>query len=135
MGRVIVHMALMVGGALALAGCGLADSHSFMPELIRAKAPEPPPPEAPPDLKRLIGTKLDAVFTAASHPTGVRVSTPRHDLRGPGWTACVQAELTSVMGKPLGTQTYHITITEGVIADRRRVEAEDTCVLETYEPI
>jgi hypothetical protein len=39
------------------------------------------------------------------------------------------------MGKPLGTQTYHITITEGVIADRRRVEGEDTCALETYEPI
>jgi hypothetical protein len=135
MGRVTVHIALIAGGALLLAGCGFTDSRSPVPEFMRAKAPDPPPLEAPPDVKRLLTQKMDAVFTAASHPTGVRVSTPRHDLRGPGWTACVQAELTSVMGKPLGTQTYHITITEGVIADRRRVEGEDTCALETYEPI
>jgi hypothetical protein len=135
MGRVTVHIALIAGGALLLAGCGFTDSRSPVPEFMRAKAPDPPPLEAPPDVKRLLAQKMDAVFTAASHPTGVRVSTPRHDLRGPGWTACVQAELTSVMGKPLGTQTYHITITEGVIADRRRVEGEDTCALETYEPI
>ena len=135
MGRVSVHIALIAGGALLLAGCGFTDSRSPVPEFMRAKAPDPPPLEAPPDVKRLLTQKMDAVFTAASHPTGVRVSTPRHDLRGPGWTACVQAELTSVMGKPLGTQTYHITITEGVIADRRRVEGDDTCALETYEPI
>jgi hypothetical protein len=135
MGRVTVHIALIAGGALLLAGCGFTDSRSPVPEFMRAKAPDPPPLEAPPDVKRLLTQKMDAVFTAASHPTGVRVSTPRHDLRGPGWTACVQAELTSVMGKPLGTQTYHITITEGVIADRRRVEGEDTCALDTYEPI
>ncbi len=135
MGRIIVHIALMAGAALLLAGCGLADSRSPVPEFMRNKAPDPPPLEAPPDVKRLLSAKLDSVFTAASHPAHVRVSMPRHDLRGPGWTACVQAELTSVSGKPLGTQTYHITITEGVIADRRRVEGEDSCALETYEPI
>jgi hypothetical protein len=52
------------------------------------------------------------------------------------WLAgCVKAELTSVMGKPLGTQTYRITIADGVISDRRQVEAEDTCMIESYEPI
>ena len=30
------------------------------------------------------GEKLDAVFTPASRPTQVRVSEPRHNLRGPG---------------------------------------------------
>jgi hypothetical protein len=43
--------------------------------------------------------------------------------------------LTSVIGKPLGTQTYRITIADGVISDRRQVEAEDTCTTEDYEPI
>ena len=65
----------------------------------------------------------------------MRVSPPRHDLRGAGWTACVKAETTSVTGKPLGTQTYRITITNGVVSDRRQVEAEDNCVSESYEPI
>jgi hypothetical protein len=128
-------MALMVAGALALGACGFADVRSPVPEFMRAKAPEPAPLEAPPDIKRLVGEKLDSVFTAASHPTGVRVSPPRPELRGAGWTACVRAELTSVNGKPLGTQTYRITISNGVIFDRRHVEADDTCETESYDPI
>lgn len=135
MRRQIVHIALMTGGALWLAGCGLADIRSPVPEFMRAKAADPAPLEAPPDVKRMLSEKPDAVFTAASRPAQVRVSEPRHNLRGPGWTACVRAELTSVIGKPLGTQTYRITIADGVISDRRQVEAEDTCTTESYEPI
>jgi hypothetical protein len=135
MGRVIVHIALIAGAALALAGCGFADVRSPVPEFMRAKAPEPPPLEPPPDVKRLLGEKLESVFLAASRPTGVRVSPPRPELRGVGWTACVKAEVTSVTGKPLGTQTYRISISNGVIFDRRHVEAEDTCASESYEPI
>jgi hypothetical protein len=128
-------IALMMGGALMLGGCGFADSRSAMPEFLRVKASEPPPLEAPPDVKRLVGEKLDSVFTAASHPTEVRVSQPLHDPRGPGWTACVRAEVTSVNGKPLGTQTYRIFINEGVIMDRRHIDTEDTCLSENYEPV
>ncbi len=128
-------IALMAGAALMLGGCGFADSRSPVPEFMRLKATEPPPLEAPPDVKRLVGEKLDSVFTAASRPTEVRVSQPLHDPRGPGWIACVRAEVTSVTGKPLGTQTYRIFINEGVIMDRRHIEGEDTCVSENYEPI
>jgi hypothetical protein len=135
MGRVIVHMALIAGGALLLTGCGFTDARSPVPEFMRAKAPEPPPLEAPPDVKRLLSEKLDSVFVAASHPTGVQVSTPRPELRGTGWTACVKAGVTSVTGKPLGTQTYRIIITGGVVSDRRHAEADDNCVSESYEPI
>jgi hypothetical protein len=39
------------------------------------------------------------------------------------------------MGKPLGAQTYRITISGGAIIDRRRAEAEDNCASETYQPI
>jgi hypothetical protein len=135
MRRVLVHIALMAGGALALAGCGIADSRSPVPEFMRGKAPEPPPPEPPPDVKRLVREKLDSVFTASSNPRGVRVSAPQREPRGLGWTACVRADLTSATGKPLGLQTYRITISGGAMIDRRRVEAEDNCVSETYEPI
>ena len=126
---------MIAGGALLLAGCGLADVRSPVPEFMRAKAPDPPPLEAPPDVKRLLSEKLDSVFTPASRPTGVRVSAPRPELRGAGWTACVKAELVSVTGKPLGTQTYRISISNGLIADRHRVEADDSCSSESYEPV
>ena len=135
MGWNVVHITLMAGAMLMLAGCGLADSRSPVPEFMRNKPAEPPPLETPPDVKLLLHEKLDSVFTAASHPTHVQASPPRHDLRGPGWTACVKAELTSVMGKPLGMQTYRISIADGVISDRHRVEGEDSCEIESYEPI
>ena len=131
MGRVVVHWALMAGVALALAGCGFADSRSPVPEFMRNKATEPPP-ETPPDVKRLVRENLNSMFTAASNPRDVRVSPPLRELKGAGWTACVRAELTSVMGKPLGTETYRVIISGGTITDRRR---DDDCVLETYEPI
>ena len=135
MGRRGVHIALTASAALALAGCGLADSRSSMPEFMRIKAADPPPPEPPPDVRRLVGEKLDFVFTAASRPDHVRVSSPLHDPRGPGWTACVRAEVTSVIGKPLGSRTYRLTINEGAITDRRQIDADDNCESESYQPI
>jgi hypothetical protein len=125
----------VVGAALTLAGCGFADIRAPVPEFMRAKAPEPAPLEPPPNVKRLLKEKLDSVFTAASQPSNVRVSEPRPNLRGPGWTTCVKAEVISVTGKPLGTQTYRIEISDGAIADRRPIEPEDTCSSEKYEPI
>ena len=135
MGRIAIHIALMVGAALTLAGCGFADIRSPVPEFMRAKAPDPPALEPPPDVKRMLKEKLDSVFTPASQPTDVRVSQPRPNLRGPGWTACVRAEVVSVTGNPLGTQTYRVEISDGAIADRQKVEAEDTCSTESYEPV
>ena len=125
----------MAGGALVLAGCGIADSRAPVPEFMRGKAIDPPPPEPPPDVRELVRKNLDSVFLAASNPREVQVSPPHHDVRGPGWTACVRAELTSAMGKPLGAETYRITISGGVIIDRRRTESDDTCTSESYEPI
>jgi hypothetical protein len=134
MGRIVLYIALMAIVALALDGCGFADSHAVVPDFMRTK-PVEAPLEPPPDVKQLVRQHLDAVFTAASAPRDVQVSPARHDLRGTGWTACVKAELTSATGKPLGVQTYRVSINDGVILDRQRVEAEDTCLSETYEPI
>ena len=83
----------------------------------------------------MLRTNLESVFTSASHPRHLRVSLPRRELRGSGWTACVKAELTSVIGKPLGTETYRVTISSGAIIDRRRAEADDICGSESYEPV
>ena len=125
----------MAGAAVALAGCGTADSRAKVPEFLLAKPPEPRQLDPEPNVKQLLRDKLDLVFTAASHPRHVRVSPPRRQPNGPGWTACIKAEVTSVVGRSLGTQTYLATISGGVILDRRRVEADDNCATETYERI
>ncbi len=133
--RRIVFRAALVGGVALMLGACAADSHSVLPAFMRAQASDPPQPEPRPDVKKMVREQLDSVFIPASQPQQVRVSLPHRDLHGPGWTACVKAELTSAMGKPLGPQTYRITIEEGTIVDRRRVGAEDNCNSESYEPI
>ena len=136
MGRSAPPIAL-IGCALALAACGLADSRSPLPlpDFMRAKPVDPPPLEQPPDARKLVREKLDSVFTAQSNPQRVMVSEARHELRGLGWSACVKADLTSANGKPLGEETYRITINSGVIIDRRRALPEDSCDTQTYQPI
>ncbi len=135
MWRVAISALAIAGAAAALAGCGAADSRAKLPDFMLQKPAEPRQFDPEPDVKQLLRDKLDSVFTAASHPRHVRVSPPRRELNGPGWTACIRAELTSVTGKSLGTQTYLATISGGVILDRRRVEADDNCGSESYEGI
>jgi len=132
--RIVAHTAL-VAGALALGGCGFADSHAPVPEFMRLKEPEQPPPEQPPDVHKIVREQLEIVFLATSYPHEVQVAPPHHEVRGLGWTSCVRAQLTSATGTPLGIQTYIITISGGKVVDRRRAEVDDICASETYEPI
>lgn len=130
-----VQVGLIGGAALALASCGFADSRAPVPAFMRAKEADLPPPEPPPNVKQLVHDKLDSVFVSTSDPQNVRVSQPLHDPQGPGWTACVRAEVNSATGKPIGTETYRITIDDGEIVDRRRAGDNDNCVSEDYQPI
>src|SRR5579871_1278659 len=137
MGRRIKLLMAMAGAVLMLSACGLADNRTPLPlpDFLRAKPNDPPPPETPPDVRQLVRDRLDSVFVAQSNPQRVQVSQPRHELRGLGWTACVKAELTSATGKPLGEETYRISINGGVIIDRRRALPEDGCDTQAYQPI
>jgi hypothetical protein len=130
-----LHSALTLGLALVLTGCGFADVRSPVPEFMRKQEGDPQPPELPPDVRRLVHDNLDAVFVANSNPRDVKVSPPHREVRGSGWTACVRAEVTSAIGKPVGTQTWRISINAGQIVDRRRVDADDNCETESYAPI
>jgi hypothetical protein len=135
MRRIIAKVALIAGAALALSACGFADMRAPLPEFMRAKIPDPAPPEPPPDIKRLMRENLETFFTSGSQPARVRVSTPHREPSGLNWAACVKADLNSVTGKPLGTQTYRLILSGNTIVDRRRVEDDDNCASETYEPI
>jgi hypothetical protein len=75
------------------------------------------------------------VFVSTSNPQNVQVSRALHEPQGPGWTACVRADVNSATGKPIGTETYRISIVEGEIVERRRADANDNCLSESYEPI
>lgn len=130
-----LHIAVLVGMALALAGCGFADVRSPVPEFMRAKEADPVPPEPPPDVKRLVHDQLDSMFAASSYPRDVRVSPPHHEVVGPGWTACVRADVNSATGKPISGETWRISIVSGTIVDRRRAGEDDNCENESYEPI
>lgn len=134
MGRIVVQLAVLMAGALVLTGCGLADTHASLPAFMRTRAADRPSDPSP-DVRQLVRKNLDSVFIASSNPREVRVSPPLHEPDGPGWTACVTADLTSVMGRPLGSETYRITIKDGAITDRRRAEADDNCPAQSYEPI
>jgi hypothetical protein len=85
--------------------------------------------------RQLVHDRLDSVFLASANAHAVRVSPPQREPHGQGWTACVRAEVNSATGQPMGMQTYRIFISGGQIIDRRRVESEDNCASENYEPI
>src|SRR3569833_4674369 len=103
--RIIAHVALLTG-ALALGACGLADSRAPVPEFMRAKESEQPPPEPPPDVRKIVHEQIDVGFLATSYPRDVQVAPPHREVRGLGWTSCVRAQLTAATGSALGTQTY-----------------------------
>jgi len=132
--RIVAHAALMAG-ALALASCGFADSRAPVPEFMRLKEAEQPAPGPAPDVKRVVREQINVVFLNTSYPREVHVAPPHREVRGPGWTACVRAQLTSATGSALGTQIYIVTINGGKVVDRRRAEVDDICGSESYEPI
>ncbi|MCK1476290.1 SH3-like domain-containing protein [Bradyrhizobium sp. LM6.10] len=131
----IIAQAALLAGVLALGACGFADSRAPVPEFMRIKEAEQAPPESPPDVKRVVREQIEFVFLSTSNPREVHVATPHREVRGPGWTACVRAQLTSATGSALGAQTYIVTITGGKVVDRRRAEADDICGSESYQPI
>lgn len=135
MRQALVRTALIASLAGTLAACGLADSRSPVPEFLRAKEPDPPPPEPIPDVALLVRRDLDVIFIPTSHPQDVQVSPAHHDVRGNSWIACVRAQLISATGAPLGLQTYRLMIENNEIVDRRRVENEDNCASERYAAI
>jgi len=131
----IVAQVVLLACTLTLGACGFADSRAPVPDFMRIKEAEQQPPEPPPDVKRVVREQIDVVFLNTSYPHEVQVALPHHEVRGPGWTACVRAQLTSATGSALGIQTYIVTINGGKVIDRRRAEADDICGSEAYEPI
>ncbi|WP_284420646.1 MULTISPECIES: hypothetical protein [unclassified Bradyrhizobium] len=132
MRRIVSRVGLLA--ALLLAGCA-ADSNSRLPAFMRVKPPEPPQPEAPPDVALLVRKNLEMIFVATTQPRDLEVSSPRRTDQGDAWTACVRAQIISAAGAPLQRQTYRLTIKQSEIIDRRRAAAGDDCLSQSYSPV
>jgi hypothetical protein len=130
-----ISVSTIITAASILTGCGFADSHAPLPKFMLKNESVPQQLDAQPNVKQLARDKLESIFMAASNPQHVRVSPPRREPNGAGWTSCIKAELISATGRPLGTQTYLMTISDGLIVDRRRAGADDNCESEVYEPL
>jgi hypothetical protein len=118
-----------------LAGCGLADNHSFLPAAFRAPDPPARQPEPEPDIHTLVQSELAGLFTDAARPTAIRVSPPQPGVVGLIWIACIKANITGMTGNPIGVQTVMIEIADGKIRSRRRADDSGICGQVPYEPL
>jgi hypothetical protein len=117
----------------ALSGCGVADQlASFMPKGFRQPTPEPPAPEAEPDVKELIRANADTLFTA--RPGALAVARPKR-ITGRGFSVCVKANVAGPMNPEPQPVTLVVIIEHGKLTDRRRATAQDGCERESYERI
>jgi hypothetical protein len=93
---------------------------------------EPLPREAQPDVKDLIRSGADKMFTR--HPHAVAVAPPRR-ISAHQVSACVKALVPGLIDGRMRPTTLVVTIIRGKIADRRRASWEDHCESETYENV
>lgn len=125
--------------ALTLTSCGpMLDSNAWYVSRYKDSygslfEPESKPRQADPrpDVKKLIGGNLPAVFGRTT-VKDVNVGPPRPN--GYGWTACVRAEVTGIVNRSIGVQYIMVEIDGGQIGLRRPAEPRDRCESETFAP-
>ena len=134
--RVIVNCVALSAIAAGVAGCGYADANArFVPEVLRYKSATPQP-EIVPDVKAMLrGDNPAKIFVTRAPPKNLQVSMPRRNPAGPGWKACVRADIAGVTGRLIGVKTYLLTIDHGKIGDRRLADDTSGCGSENYEPV
>lgn len=117
-----------------VAGCGRVDSGAtYFPASIRDRAPEPAAPDAAPDVRTLLQTKLDAFFMPAAAPADISFSRPKPSFAE--WTTCVKASVNGATGRPIGMQTYLVNIDHGQVSRREHVDGSHWCTTERYESL
>ena len=128
-----VRIVLLAGALMLLAGCTIGSLSSLFPGPTAAAPPRPQDPE--PDIVPFVRTHLDTIFSSFAQPKNVSVAPPRREVNSYGWTTCVRANVSSVVGSPIGERIYFIIIENGMILDRRLARPEDGCEREAYRPL
>jgi len=128
--RALTAMACLLAGA-ALAGCGYADSHAtFVPAMLRDKAPQPQAQEPMPDVRAIVRDRRQEIFAGTIDSVLVGPAHPKNNH----WMFCVQANGRGAGGQPLPRQVYLVEIEGGVIGDRLPVDGAHWCAREHLEP-
>lgn len=130
-----IRTVFFAGTAILLSGCGLSDSHSFMPAMFKQPAAPSWQTDPEPDTAQLVRANVDLIFSPQAHAQNVSVTRPRRQPEGAGWTACVRANVASIGGASIGQRTYLVAIHGGRIEDRRPATPESGCERETYQAL
>jgi hypothetical protein len=122
------------GVLVLVAGCGRVDSGAtYLPEIIRDRAPKPAVPDSAPDVRALLQNNLAAFFVPSAAPTNISFSPPKPSFAE--WTTCVKASVNGVTGRAIGLQSYLVNIDHGRVSRREHVDAGHWCATERYEPL
>ena len=100
---------------------------------MRDRAPTPVTADPAPDVRALLQSNLDAVFLPAAAPTDIAFSTPKPSFSE--WTTCVKANVNGATGRPIGSQTFLVSIDHGQVSRRERVDQGHWCAMEHYDPL
>ena len=123
----------MVAIGLLLGSCGTVVD--IVSSISPQSAPQAPAPDPEPAYKQLISANIAQIFPDSSSLRNVLISAVRRTqlLEGPGWRACLKADVKNMNGAYIAAQTYVIAIRHNQIADRRRAAPEDGCDTEVFE--
>ena len=120
------RIATIIGAALlctALSACGYFDSQSpFAPGILRAKAPDPPRPDSPPDAVTFVKEHQAEIFLG--EVSGLKVGRPK--LNGLHWEFCVFAFVKVATGST-SEVTLVVETSNGILESRRRADEHDRC--------
>lgn len=116
--------------AMLLAGCGIADKNSAMPEFLRQPKDTAVPPEPEPDVKEFVRT--NTLFT--TQPSSMAVSHPRR-LAAHRFGVCVKAVTPGGVDGEMHPITIFVSIEHGKMIDRHRATRDDHCESESYEKV
>lgn len=119
--------------ALTLGGCSIDPNASWAPEILKAEKAPAAPPEAPPDIRAMLVSKLPEFFLPAAGATNLSFSIPRRGTLD--WTTCVRATVNGATGGSIGQQTYLFNISRNSVARQEHVGASHFCEGEAYQKL
>jgi len=133
MGRVLFLVCGLVLAASALAGCSIDAGVTWAPDVLKARAPPPAEPSAPPDVRLLLQTRLSEFFVPSTAPSNISFSAPR--LVEADWQSCIRANVKGAMGGRVGAQTFAVTFLRNSVFREERAGPEHWCAGEHYEAL
>jgi hypothetical protein len=119
--------------AMVLAGCSIDRGATWAPEVLKAEAPVQAQPEAAPDVRLLLKTKLSEFFLPSAAPSNISFSAPRRI--GSDWHACVRATVKGAMGGSTMVQTFAVTFLHSTVLREEHTVAGHWCDQERFEAL